>query len=459
MKRSAFFLIICLISYLMAPASYAASRNAGSKLKPGKAPASFTIQSSRGQIKKSQSQNKPASRSSEITNSKVQSLVKKVKSSKRNSREFKRYQKELARRYGLQVVRKQGKEYLSRTGELIVLRLSAQGTQWLTDNGFTLRTQSYGKNTDTSITVYDTARLKDLTSAIETLMALDSSAVIEINSVYELSGTTAQVDTTIVGSPSQPVADYRIGMIDTGVIEPQQLSGQLVQENFGRGATVLPRVHGTVIYNIINLHNISTTYVADAFSGPYGYADVLGIVQALNWLSELNIPVINMSLTGPDNALLRSTIEKLTQQGHIIVAAVGNNANGDDELSRYPSAYDSVVGVTAIDIDYQVYPNANQGSYVDMSALGVGITQTINGEVSVSDGTSYATPFVSAALAQAHLSLTDDSVSVVKDVMHNNSIDLGAPGPDTIYGHGLINNPVMQALIEKARSIQSPDNY
>ena len=99
----------------------------------------------------------------------------------------------------------------------------------------------------------------------------------------------------------------------------------------------------------------------------------------------------------------------------------------------FPAAYDGVVGVTAVDHRGRAYRNANQGGYVDIAAPGVNLVSAKagGGERNVT-GTSFATPFVLAALAVAREG-GRDPVKALRLV----SLDLGAEGRDDVYGWGL----------------------
>ena len=60
-----------------------------------------------------------------------------------------------------------------------------------------------------------------------------------------------------------------------------------------------------------------------------------------------------MSLTGPNNAVLEASITAAIKQNVLIVAAVGNQGPASQPL--YPGAYKSVIAVSAIDSQNQIY--------------------------------------------------------------------------------------------------------
>lgn len=66
-------------------------------------------------------------------------------------------------------------------------------------------------------------------------------------------------------------------------------------------------------------------YAADVCCGkPTGRA-VDAIAAALGWLDANQVAVVNISLVGPDNMVLRQLVRQMIARGHILVAAVGND--------------------------------------------------------------------------------------------------------------------------------------
>jgi minor extracellular protease Epr len=122
------------------------------------------------------------------------------------------------------------------------------------------------------------------------------------------------------------------------------------------------------------------------------------IAQGLDWLLAQQPAVINVSVAGPDNAVLHETIRRVTSHGVPVVAAAGNL--GPDGPPQYPAAYQEAIAVTAVDHLGKVYVRANRGDYIDVAAPGVHIWSAgADGRGKFVDGTSFAAPFVSAEVA------------------------------------------------------------
>jgi minor extracellular protease Epr len=177
----------------------------------------------------------------------------------------------------------------------------------------------------------------------------------------------------------------------------------------------------------------------DAFHNTGGdeRADVFTLTAGMDYLADQNVRVVNMSLAGPPNSVLEQATAALVARGVIVVAAVGNG--GPNAEPAYPAAYPGVVGVTAVDSGGDVYRRAGQGEHVDLAAPGVEVwtAASIRG-ARPKTGTSFAAPFVTAAIASllaAEPGLTADEVAAR---LTNSAIDLGDAGRDPVFGHGVV---------------------
>ncbi len=243
-----------------------------------------------------------------------------------------------------------------------------------------------------------------------------------------------------------------IGVIDTNLdsshIVIKNISLKI--KNFSAKGQYQPKEHGATIVSILagssdeymGLLPKANIYLASVFYEDLHHqrkATTVSLVSALNWLVENNVPVVNMSLTGPANELLNQAIKSARSQGTIVVSAVGNA--GPNSQALFPSAYAEVVAVTAVSKKKTVYRLANRGYHIDFSAPGVNVLHAGPEQQFISSsGTSIAVPFVSAALALACGEYqTPCPIDKILKQYINTAIDLGPPGVDRIYGNGLIN--------------------
>jgi len=127
-------------------------------------------------------------------------------------------------------------------------------------------------------------------------------------------------------------------------------------------------------------------------------------------------------------------LEKVAGSGITVLAAAGNG--GPMARPKYPAAYPSVLAITAVDANGRAFRLANRGDYLDLAAPGVNVRHAQSGGgYAVSSGTSFAVPF--AATAAAVIKQQQPSVDVF-DYLVSEAVDLGDPGKDDIYGHGLL---------------------
>jgi subtilisin family serine protease len=233
-----------------------------------------------------------------------------------------------------------------------------------------------------------------------------------------------------------------IGMIDTAVWTQATLRGVRVDgQDFANGKSPTgrpPFAHGTAVASILARQGAVRLTAANIFTAdrrPYSSAEA--IARAVNWMVGRKVPVINVSIAGPRNALVDRVIAAATARGHVIVAAAGNG--GPLAPPAYPAASPGAVAVTAIDHNGRIYVNANRGDYVEIAAVGVGIgAEAPDGTLRPHSGTSFAAPFVSAVLARCVKNIAPQSRQACIRQMETRARDLGSPGRDPIYGYGLL---------------------
>lgn len=277
-------------------------------------------------------------------------------------------------------------------------------------------------------------------AAITQLQGLTPGRIFELDHFFGV--TSGGVDKLAGGNmldmiipKSQPLW---IGMIDTAVWSGATLRGVRIDASDFATRKVgarPPFAHGTAVASILARHGAARLTAANIFTAdrrPYSSAEA--IARAVNWMVERKVTVINISIAGPHNALVDRVIASAVARGHIVVAAAGNA--GPLAPPAYPAASPGAIAVTAIDRDGRVYVSANRGKYISMSAFGVAIgAEAPDGTLKPHTGTSFAAPFVSAHLAACVKRLAP---SICVSQMAARARDLGAPGRDPVYGHGLL---------------------
>ncbi len=380
---------------------------------------------------------------------KAAALLHKLKTAQKSRANQKNHLRALQQQYALSIVERDKQFHLIRSGEVIALNISAKGRAAAAELGFTQTRSNKLDAIDIMIDVFTLKTDDGFAETFHQLKMADPDGHYEFNQIYRVSGQALTLPPeTAHNSAAQPdktKSSFTIGVIDTGVFATHASFKHLnlTQQNFGRGKDTIARNHGTAVSAILAQHGAEELLVADIFSGPAGIGDSESIIKALNWLVQSGANVINMSLAGPDNDLLRYVVQAVTAKGHVIVAAVGNE--GPNGAARYPASYDHVIGVTAVDQNMAIYEKANQGSAVDISAPGVNIFAPGIADREYFSGTSFAAPFVTAFIARHNDGTKPfDAKSAWQNIIVN-TIDLGAKGPDPVFGVGYLtpdkNNP------------------
>lgn len=203
------------------------------------------------------------------------------------------------------------------------------------------------------------------------------------------------------------------------------------------GTAVLSLLAGTGKSDIVGLAAGAHYLVADAFhsSGEGTAADAFDLIAGLDWLVDSNVTVINLSLSGPDNPLMKLAVSQVIRNEIAVVAASGRMSGGKSQ--GYPARYDGVIAVSSVDSRLRPARSATRGSHVAFVAPGVGLSVAgPRGGTQRVDGTSFAAPFVTAAFALN--SRRQMSLANLMEVLAASARDLGPLGRDPVYGWGLV---------------------
>lgn len=238
-----------------------------------------------------------------------------------------------------------------------------------------------------------------------------------------------------------------IGMLDGPVNtdHPAFSGARLTQKAFVPRPSERDRAHGTAVASLLvgrtpqwqGLAPDAGLYVASVFSEQARYGSIAttqSLITALDWLVSQSVDIINISLAGPANQTLEAALKRVRDRGILPVAAAGNAGPLADP--QYPAAYPTVVAVTAIDRQRALYPYAVRGEHLDFSAYGVAVTAASGAQgFETVTGTSFAAPAVTALLLR---SLEEGiSAEAALQALEADTLDLGTPGKDPLFGHGL----------------------
>merc|ERR1712038_2179736 len=162
------------------------------------------------------------------------------------------------------------------------------------------------------------------------------------------------------------------------------------------------------------------------------------LIKAVESCVSAGSTVVNMSLGG--GGFLRAEKDAYdrvyNQNGVLIVASSGNSGTTD---KSYPASYPAVISVGATDQNNQKADFSQYNDQVDLCAPGVGVKSTVpGGGYKKYDGTSMSAPHVAGVAALVWNNFPNKSAQEIREALESSAQDLGSPGRDNKYGHGLV---------------------
>lgn len=311
-----------------------------------------------------------------------------------------------------------------RRGEYLALDANAEGLVRARAAGFTIVRHEADDIAPSIAQLHDT-RNRTPARGLRALRDAMPDATIEFHHLYLPAAGAATVSATA----SSATPTLRIGLVDGGVDAGGPALSRISVHRHGCDGRAIPQRHGTQVAARLVAGAAGDLFAADLWCGTRAGGDTLGVIDALRWMARKRVPVINLSLVGPDNAALKRTVEALASRGVLLVAAAGND--GPAAPPRYPAAYPSVIAVGALDARRRPLPESAAGPHLDFCADGVASRDA--------RGTSFAAPIVSHALAR-HVTATDATQAL--RMLERDAVDVAAPGRDPRCGLGAIPGPV-----------------
>jgi thermitase len=179
--------------------------------------------------------------------------------------------------------------------------------------------------------------------------------------------------------------------------------------------------HGTGVAGVILQVAPNATILPIRVLESDGTGDLDDVVAAVDWAIQKGAKVINLSL-GSDTDLkaLNDLLKLLNQSNTVAIASAGNNSQNNIE---YPARHGAdVIGVGSVD-KYDVKSSFSAyGKTLDVMAPGEFVyTAYPNGQIAYWNGTSFAAPMVTGAVA---LAMGEGSTFKAKDVINKNVDDI-----------------------------------
>ena len=189
-----------------------------------------------------------------------------------------------------------------------------------------------------------------------------------------------------------------------------------------------------------------------------GVGTVAQLADGIYYAVDHGADIINLSVSGEGTSQTEAdALAYAYSHGVTVVCAAGNDyLTGNDP--QFPAAYDAYcIAVGATRYDDARAPYSNTGSYVDIVAPGGDLSvdqnsdghpdgvlqQTFDSGLTSFDyqwwqGTSMACPHVAAAAALVLSENRNLEPDAVRAVLQDSAVDLGAPGVDDAFGHGIL---------------------
>jgi subtilisin family serine protease len=167
--------------------------------------------------------------------------------------------------------------------------------------------------------------------------------------------------------------------------------------------------------------------------------------EAIIYAADREVKIINLSLGWLDEEplIVKEAITYAVERGVLLIAAAGQDNGGP---ARFPASLPEVIAVSATDENSEFCTRSNcgftsnQGPEIELSAPGVNIyTTNMYDNYTISKGTSFSAPIVSAVaalLAARHPHLSSEGI---REVLISRADDLGEDGRDDKFGYGKVN--------------------
>ncbi|WP_232819624.1 S8 family peptidase [Exiguobacterium sp. TNDT2] len=245
-----------------------------------------------------------------------------------------------------------------------------------------------------------------------------------------------------------PSRSIKVAVLDTGVdYRLLDLKGKVDiqnEKNFvdpnGEGDALDDHGHGTHVAGVIGatrdngvsmrgmMPKVSILPVKVLDAGGSGETD--NIALGIKYAVDAGAKVINMSLGGGQSQTIGYMLKYAYDRGVIVVAATGND--GDSSVS-YPGSSKYTISVGATNTFGLVSDYSNFGLGLDVVAPGSKVASLIpDGNVVYMDGTSMATPHVTAIVALLKSTHPDLTVEQVRTLLQRTADPIAFSGGDAV---------------------------
>lgn len=197
-----------------------------------------------------------------------------------------------------------------------------------------------------------------------------------------------------------------------------------------------------------NIQIMPLTVLASSGSG-----SIATLVKAINYAVDQKVEVINMSLgwSGTFSPSVQEALNRAQDAGIVVVAAAGNTGRED---ARYPAAMDGVISVAATNEAGKKAGFSTYHETVDLSAPGDTQRLLSHGGYRISQGTSFAAPFIAGLAAMLKSAFPALKALEIENLMKSraHAVDTLNPSFAGKLGAGFLNALDVKRWMEEIRA-------
>lgn len=198
------------------------------------------------------------------------------------------------------------------------------------------------------------------------------------------------------------LSNIKVAIIDQGITNQPNINFiKLYESNRNNESS-----HGTILANLFAAKfDSNSNYQGLIPDMPlYGYSlsadkmNASSLAEAIETVTTWGVDIISISMgTNKEDEHLKKAVQDAVSHGIVIICSAGN----DPYEVNYPASFNihGVISVGAIGNDYNILPNTNFNSQIDIYAPGENIASipNVTSDIEVYTGTSVAVPFVTMA--------------------------------------------------------------
>lgn len=265
--------------------------------------------------------------------------------------------------------------------------------------------------------------------------------------------------------------DIKIAIIDTGISTKAINSGQFVQgynyvkenkdteDTIGHGTAIAGLIAGSSPAGLTGIAPraklVPLVYQTTDANGNIKKGNDEMVARAIrDAVDKYGCRVINLSVgTTLESKLLRQAVEYAEEKNAVVISSVGNKNVKNPDCLYFPAAYPTVIGVGSVNKKGRVSDFSQRNKTVMLVATGEKIwTVSKNGKALLTNGTSFATAFVSGAVAALLYARPELTAAEVRSILCRSATDIEEIGYDTDSGWGILNLDEALTLATEVRN-------